>query len=160
MAGVNKVIIVGNVGRDPEVRYTQSGRAVASFSVATSERFQDKDGQPQERTEWHRVVAWGRLAEICGEYLRKGKQVYVEGRLQTRDWEDKDGHKRYTTEVIANVMQMLGRRGEDGGGAGSFGDEGPSRGGGSGGNGGGGGGGDPTAQAPASGGSGDDEIPF
>jgi single-strand DNA-binding protein len=147
MAGVNKVIIVGNVGRDPEVRYTQSGRAVASFSVATSERFQDKEGQPQERTEWHRVVAWGRLAEICGEYLRKGKQVYVEGRLQTRDWEDKDGHKRYTTEVIANVMQMLGRRGEDGG----MSDEGPSRGASS--------GGDPMSQVP-SGGSGEDEIPF
>jgi single-strand DNA-binding protein len=152
MAGVNKVIIVGNVGRDPEVRYTQSGRAVASFSVATSERFQDKDGQTQERTEWHRVVAWARLAEICGEYLRKGKQVYIEGRLQTRDWEDKDGHKRYTTEVIAQTMQMLGRRGEDGGG--SFADEGASRGGNA-------GGGDPTSQAPASGGgAGDDEIPF
>jgi len=150
MAGVNKVIIVGNVGRDPEVRYTQSGRAVASFSVATSERFQDKEGQPQERTEWHRVVAWGRLAEICGEYLRKGKQVYIEGRLQTRDWEDKDGHKRYTTEVIANVMQMLGRRGDDGG---SFSDDTSARSGSS-------AGADPTAQAPASGGGGDDEIPF
>jgi single-strand DNA-binding protein len=150
MAGVNKVIIVGNVGRDPEVRYTQTGKAVASFSVATSERFQDKEGQPQERTEWHRVVAWGRLAEICGEYLRKGKQVYVEGRLQTRDWEDKDGHKRYTTEVIANVMQMLGRRGEDGGGFG--GDDGGSRGAPS-------GGGDPMSQVP-SGGANDDEIPF
>jgi len=153
MAGVNKVIIVGNVGRDPEVRYTQSGKAVASFSVATSERFQDKDGQNQERTEWHRIVAWGRLAEICGEYLRKGKQIYVEGRLQTRDWEDKDGHKRYTTEVIANVMQMLGRRGDDGGG--SMSDEGSSRG---------SSGGDPLSQAPAGGGAGgaggDDEIPF
>ena len=146
MAGVNKVIIVGNVGRDPEVRYTQSGRAVASFSVATSERFQDKDGQTQERTEWHRVVAWARLAEICGEYLRKGKQVYIEGRLQTRDWEDKDGHKRYTTEIIANTMQMLGRRGDDGG---SLGDDTSSRG---------GGGADPTSQAPAPGG--EDEIPF
>ena len=154
MAGVNKVIIVGNVGRDPEVRYTQSGRAVASFSVATSERFQDKDGQTQERTEWHRVVAWARLAEICGEYLRKGKQVYIEGRLQTRDWEDKDGHKRYTTEIIANSMQMLGRRGEDGGSGGSFGDDSSTRGGG----GGGGGGADPSSQAPAGGG--DDEIPF
>jgi single-strand DNA-binding protein len=147
MAGVNKVIIVGNVGRDPEVRYTQSGRAVASFSVATSERFQDKEGQTQERTEWHRVVAWARLAEICGEYLRKGKQVYVEGRLQTRDWEDKDGHKRYTTEVIANVMQMLGRRGED---SGSFSEDTSTRG---------ASGADPTSQAPASS-AGDDEIPF
>jgi len=147
MAGVNKVIIVGNVGRDPEVRRTQNGDPVCSFSVATSERWKDKSGEPQEKTEWHRVVAWGRLAEICGEYLRKGKQVYVEGRLQTRDWEDKDGHKRYTTEVIANVMQMLGRRGEDGG---SFGDESPARG---------SSGGEPVSQAP-SGGAGDDEIPF
>ena len=148
MAGVNKVIIVGNVGRDPEVRYTQSGRAVASFSVATSERFQDKEGQTQERTEWHRVVAWARLAEICGEYLRKGKQVYIEGRLQTRDWEDKDGHKRYTTEIIANVMQMLGRRGEDGG---SPSDESSSRGSSS--------DADTSSQTPA-GSAGDDEIPF
>jgi len=146
MAGVNKVIIVGNVGRDPELRSTQGGQAVATFSVATSERFKDKEGQPQERTEWHRVVAWGRLAEICGEYLRKGKQVYVEGRLQTRDWEDKDGHKRYTTEVVANVMQMLGRRGEDGG---SYSDDTSARGAAS---------GDPAPQAPASGA--DDEIPF
>ena len=146
MAGVNKVIIVGNVGRDPELRSTQGGQAVATFSVATSERFKDKEGQPQERTEWHRVVAWGRLAEICGEYLRKGKQVYVEGRLQTRDWEDKDGHKRYTTEVVANVMQMLGRRGEDGG---SYSDDTSARGAAS---------GDPASQAPASGA--DDEIPF
>ncbi len=148
MAGVNKVIIVGNVGRDPELRSTQGGQAVATFSVATSERFKDKEGQPQERTEWHRVVAWGRLAEICGEYLRKGKQVYIEGRLQTRDWEDKDGHKRYTTEVVANVMQMLGRRGDDGG---SPYEESSSRS---------GIGGDPAAQAPAGGGGGDDEIPF
>jgi single-strand DNA-binding protein len=146
MAGVNKVIIVGNVGRDPEVRRTQNGDPVCTFSVATSERWKDKSGEQQEKTEWHRVVAWGRLAEICGEYLRKGKQVYVEGRLQTRDWEDKDGHKRYTTEVIANVMQMLGRRGEDGG---SFSEDAPSRG---------ASGGDPVSQAPS--GSGDDEIPF
>ena len=147
MAGVNKVIIVGNVGRDPEVRFTKAGTAVATFSVATSERFKDRDGQPQERTEWHRVVAWAQLADICGKYLRKGKQVYIEGRLQTRDWEDKDGHKRYTTEVIANVMQMLGRREDDGGG---YSDESFGRGGAA--------GGDPMAQAPASGG--DDEIPF
>jgi single-strand DNA-binding protein len=146
MAGVNKVIIVGNVGRDPEVRYTQSGRAVASFSVATSERFQDKDGQTQERTEWHRVVAWARLAEICGEYLRKGKQVYIEGRLQTRDWEDKDGHKRYTTEVVANEMQMLDRRGED---SGNYNEDSSARG---------SSGGDPVSQATSGGG--DDEIPF
>ena len=151
MAGVNKVIIVGNVGRDPEVRFTKAGTAVATFSVATSERFKDRDGQPQERTEWHRVVAWAQLADICGKYLRKGKQVYIEGRLQTRDWEDKDGHKRYTTEVVANVMQMLGRREDDGGGSS---DDSYSRGGSA-------GGGDPMAQAPASGGGpSDDEIPF
>lgn len=148
MAGVNKVIIVGNVGRDPEVRHTKSGEPVCSFSIATTERWKDKNGEQQEKTEWHRVVAWARLAEICGEYLRKGKQVYIEGRLQTRDWEDKDGHKRYTTEIIANTMQMLGRRGDDGG---SFGDDATSRGSGS-------MSGDPSAQAPAS--AGDDEIPF
>ena len=151
MAGVNKVIIVGNVGRDPEVRFTKAGTAVATFSVATSERFKDRDGQQQERTEWHRVVAWAQLADICGKYLRKGKQVYIEGRLQTRDWEDKDGHKRYTTEVIANQMQMLGRREDDGGGS-SYADD-SSRGS--------AGGGDPMSQAPAGGGGpGDDEIPF
>ena len=149
MAGVNKVIIVGNVGRDPEVRFTKAGTAVATFSVATSERFKDRDGQPQERTEWHRVVAWAQLADICGKYLRKGKQVYIEGRLQTRDWEDKDGHKRYTTEVVANVMQMLGRREDDGGGSS---DDSYSRGS--------SGGSDPMAQAPAGGGPSDDEIPF
>ena len=115
MASVNKVIIVGNVGRDPELRYTQSGQPVASFSIATNERFKDKDGNWKDRTEWHRIVAWARLAEICGEYLRKGSQVYVEGRIQTRDWEDKEGNKRQTTEIIALGMQMLGRRGEGGG---------------------------------------------
>lgn len=148
MAGVNKVIIVGNVGRDPEVRYIPSGRAVATFSVATSERYNDKSGQPQERTEWHRIVAWGRLAEDCGENLRKGMEVYVDGRLQTRSWEDKDGHKRYMTEVVAgSIGQMLGRRG-DGGGP-SLGDESSTHG---------AAGGEPSSQAPASGG--DDEIPF
>jgi len=150
MAGVNKVIIVGNVGRDPEVRFTKAGTAVARFCVGTAERFKDGDGQPQERTEWHRVVAWAQLADICGKYLRKGKQVYIEGRLQPRDWEDKDGHKRYTTEVVANVMQMLGRREDDGGGSS---DDSYSRGS--------GGGSDPMAQAPAAGGGpSDDEIPF
>src|SRR5258705_10952184 len=116
MASVNKVIIVGNVGRDPELRYTQSGQPVASFSIATNERFKDKEGNWKDRTEWHRIVAWARLAEICGEYLRKGSQVYVEGRIQTRDWEDKEGNKRQTTEIIALSMQMLGRRGGEGGG--------------------------------------------
>jgi single-strand DNA-binding protein len=115
MASVNKVILVGNVGRDPELRYTQGGQPVASFSVATNERFKDRDGNWKDRTEWHRIVAWARLAEICGEYLRKGSQVYIEGRIQTRDWEDKEGNKRQTTEVVALGMQMLGRRGGDAG---------------------------------------------
>jgi single-strand DNA-binding protein len=111
---VNKVILVGNLGRDPEIRYTPSGTAVANFSIATSERWKDKNsGEMQERTEWHRIVAWGRLGEICGEYLNKGKQVYIEGRLQTRSWE-KDGVTRYTTEVVAAEMKMLGGRGGDG----------------------------------------------
>ena len=108
MAGVNKVILVGRLGRDPEVRYTPSGTAVANFSIATSEQWTNKDGEKQERTEWHKIVAWKRLGEICGEYLHKGSQIYIEGRLQTRDWEDRDGNKRYTTEVIAQNMQMLG----------------------------------------------------
>ncbi len=109
MRGVNKVILIGNLGRDPEVRYTPSGVAVANFSIATSEEWKDKDsGQKQERTEWHRIVAWRRLGEICGEYLHKGSQVYIEGKLQTRSWEDRDGNKRYTTEVYAISMQMLG----------------------------------------------------
>ncbi len=109
MAGVNKVILVGNLGRDPEVRYTKSGQAVASFSLATSERWTGKDGNKEEKTEWHRIVAWGKLGEICGEYLSKGKQVYIEGRLQTREWDDKDGNKKQTTEIVANNMTMLGQ---------------------------------------------------
>ncbi|HLB59378.1 MAG TPA: single-stranded DNA-binding protein [Bdellovibrionota bacterium] len=112
MAGVNKVIVVGNLGTDPEVRFTPSGAAVANFSVATSENWKDKSGQKQERTEWHRIVVWGKLAELCGEYLSKGRQVYVEGRLQTRNWEDKEGSKRYTTEVIAQTVQFLGSPGD------------------------------------------------
>lgn len=108
MAGINKVILVGRLGKDPEVKYTQSGDAVANFTMATSEEWKDKDsGKKQERTEWHRVVAWRRLGEICGEYLKKGSQVYIEGRLQTREWDDKEGNKRYTTEIIAQTMQML-----------------------------------------------------
>jgi single-strand DNA-binding protein len=107
MAGVNKVIIIGRLGRDPEVRYTQDGRAIANFSVATSEEWKDKEkGEKKERTEWHRIVAFGRLGEICGEYLAKGRQVYIEGRLQTRSWE-KDNVTRYTTEIVASNMQML-----------------------------------------------------
>jgi len=108
MASVNKVILVGHLGADPEVRYTPSGRAVANFSLATTERFTNKEGEKEERTEWHRIVAWARLGEICGEYLTKGSQVYIEGRLQTRNWEDRDGNKRYTTEIVAQAMQMLG----------------------------------------------------
>ena len=109
MAGINKVILVGRLGKDPEVRYTPSGAAVANFTIATSEEWKDKDsGEKQERTEWHRVVAWRRLGEICGEYLHKGSQVYIEGRLQTKSWEDREGNKRYTTEVVAQTMQMLG----------------------------------------------------
>lgn len=108
---INKAILVGRLGRDPEIRYTPSGVAVANFTVATSEKWKDKNsGEMQERTEWHRVVAWRRLAEICGEYLNKGRQVYIEGRIQTREWEDNDGNKRYTTEIVANEMKMLGSR--------------------------------------------------
>jgi single-strand DNA-binding protein len=104
MAGVNKVILIGNLGRDPEVRYTPSGQAVANFTVATNEAWTDKAGQKQERTEWHRVVVWGKAAENCGEYLSKGRQVYVEGRLQTREWTNKEGAKQFTTEVVANPV--------------------------------------------------------
>jgi single-strand DNA-binding protein len=114
MASVNKVILVGNLGSDPEIRHTQSGQSVANFSLATNEQWTGKDGQRNERTEWHRIVAWGRLAEICEQYLSKGRQVYVEGRLQTRQWDDRDGNRRYTTEIVAQVMQMLGRPGDRG----------------------------------------------
>ncbi len=115
MAGVNKVIIVGNLGRDPEVRYTPDGTAVANFSVATSDQWTDKQtGEKKERTEWHRIVAWRRLGEICGEYLSKGRQVYVEGKLQTRSWEQ-DGVTRYTTEIIASDVQFIGGRGDSAG---------------------------------------------
>ena len=114
--GINKVILVGNLGRDPEVRYTANGGAVANITVATSEQWNDKQsGQKQERTEWHRVVLFGRLGEIAGEYLRKGSQVYLEGKLQTRKWQDQNGQDRYTTEIVANEMQMLGSRGGGGG---------------------------------------------
>jgi len=107
---VNKVIIIGNLGADPEVRATQSGDAVASFTVATTERWKDKEGQQQENTEWHRVIAWKRLAEICGEYLHKGSKVFVEGKLQTRKWQDQNGNDRYTTEIVAREMKMLSSR--------------------------------------------------
>ena len=109
MGSVNKVILIGNLGRDPEVRYTTSGTPVANFTMATTDRWTDPSGEKKERTEWHRIVVWAKQAEIVGEYLKKGKQVYVEGNLQTREWTDRDGNKRYTTEVRAQRVQMLGR---------------------------------------------------
>lgn len=110
MASVNKVILVGNLGRDPETRYTTSGDAVTNIRLATTDTWKDKSGEKQERTEWHNIVFYGRQAEIAGEYLKKGRQIYVEGRLQTRKWQDKEGQDRYTTEIIADRMQMLGSR--------------------------------------------------
>ena len=118
MAGksVNKVILIGNLGKDPEVKFTPSGTPVAKITLATNERYKDKDGQWQDRTEWHNVVLWQRLAEIAGEYLKKGGKVYIEGRLQTRSWDDKQtNQKRYMTEVVANDLVLLGGRGEGGG---------------------------------------------
>jgi len=114
MASVNKVILVGNLGKDPEVRHTPSGKVVASFSLATTERW-GKGDEKKEETEWHRIKAWGRLGEICGEYLHKGSPVYIEGRLRTHSWEDKEGGKRYTTEIVALTMQMLGSASKGGG---------------------------------------------
>ncbi len=112
MAGVNKVIIVGRLGKDPEVRTIGNGGTVAQLAVATSENWVDKEGQKQERTEWHRIVAWGKLADICGKHLSKGRQVYVEGRLQTRSWDDQQGVKKYSTEIVASTVQFLGAPGE------------------------------------------------
>ncbi|MGI9203211.1 MAG: single-stranded DNA-binding protein [Woeseiaceae bacterium] len=144
--GVNKVIIVGNLGNDPDTKYMPSGSAVTNLSVATNESWKDKQtGEQKDRTEWHRVAMFGRLAEIAAEYLRKGSQVYIEGKLRTRKWQDQQGNDKYTTEIIADEMQMLG--GRSGGGA-------PAMGGGSGG---------PPPSAPPQGGSGsdfDDDIPF
>ena len=114
-SGVNKVILIGNLGRHHEVRYTPGGQAVANFTVATNENWTDKQGQKQERTEWHKIVVWGKLAELCGEYLSKGRQAYIEGRLQTREWTNKEGAKQYTTEVVANQVVFLS--GGDRGGA-------------------------------------------
>jgi single-strand DNA-binding protein len=108
MAGINKVILIGNLGKDPELRHTPQGQAVCNFSIATSESWTDKSGQKQERTEWHRIVVWGKLGELCAKYLSKGRQAFIEGKLQTRAWDDKDGQKRYTTEVIATSVQFLG----------------------------------------------------
>jgi single-strand DNA-binding protein len=117
---VNKVILIGNLGRDPETRYTADGAAITNITLATSRRYKDSSGQQQEETEWHRVAFFGRLAEIAGEYLKKGRPVYVEGRLRTRKWQDKEGQDRYTTEIVAENMQMLGSREGAGGGAPDF----------------------------------------
>jgi single-strand DNA-binding protein len=166
--GVNKVILIGNLGADPEVRFTPGGQAVANFRIATSESWQDKNGQKQERTEWHRIVVWGKLAELCGEYLKKGRQCYIEGRLQTREWTDKENKKNYTTEVVANTVQFLGSRdgASAGGGEGGGYSRGPRSGGASGG---GGRGGDDFGPPPpgmddhnqgGGNGGGDDDIPF
>jgi single-strand DNA-binding protein len=127
---LNKVMLIGNLGKDPEVRYTQSGTAVATFNVATTETWKDKDGQRQEETEWHRVVAWSKLAETCGEYLHKGSRVYIEGKLQTRKWQDQAGIDKFTTEIIAREMKMLSPRaggavGPDEGGDGGYGSQEP-----------------------------------
>ncbi len=113
MSGVNKVIIVGRLGADPEVKTISAGSTVTRLNVATSEAWTGKDGQKQERTEWHRVTVWGKLAEICGKHLSKGRQVYVEGRLQTRSWEDAQGQKKYATEIVANTVQFLGSNGQE-----------------------------------------------
>ncbi|MDM7859152.1 single-stranded DNA-binding protein [Alteromonas sp. ASW11-36] len=118
--GVNKVILVGNLGNDPEIRYMPNGNAVANLSIATSESWKDQQGNMQERTEWHRVTMYRRLAEVAGEYLKKGSQVYLEGKLQTRKWQDQQGQDRYTTEIIADQMQMLGGRGEGAGQGGGY----------------------------------------
>jgi len=140
---LNKVQLIGNLGRDPEVRYTPSGVAVATFTVATNESWKDQDGNTQERTEWHNIVAWRKLAEICGEWLKKGKKVYIEGRLQTRSYDDKNtGTKRYMTEIVADNLIMLDSRGGAGGGESQ---PGPS----------------PASQEPTSPGtSKDDDLPF
>ena len=118
MASVNKVILIGNLGRDPEIRYMPSGDAVANLRIATTDKFKDRNGEQQEVTEWHSVAFFGKQAEICGQYLKKGSQVYVEGSLRTRKWQDKDGNDRYTTEIRGDRMQMLGGRGGGGGGGG------------------------------------------
>ncbi len=151
---VNKVILVGNLGRDPELRSTPSGQPVASFSLATTRRWRDKSGQRQEQTEWHNIVVWGKQAEIAGQYLTKGKQIFLEGRLQTRSWDDKQsGEKKYRTEIVCDNFQMLGTKG---GGGGDM-DHGHTAGGGSG-----SGGGPSYDDGPSYGGGGgeDDDIPF
>ena len=147
--GVNKVILVGNLGKDPEVRYMPNGNAVANITLATSESWKDKQtGEPQEKTEWHRIVLFRRLGEIAGEYLKKGSQVYIEGKLQTRKWQDNAGNDRYTTEIVADEMQMLGGRG--GGSAGFSAGSAPSQSASA----------PAPAAAPAAAGDFDDDIPF
>ena len=116
--GVNKVILIGHLGADPDMRYTPSGAGVCEFRLATTESWKDKNGQRQERTEWHRIVVWGKMAEICAKYLTKGRQCFVEGRIQTRSWDDKEGQKRYMTEIVANEVQFLGGGAREGGGGG------------------------------------------
>ena len=127
MASVNKVILIGNLGRDPETRYTTGGDAITNLNIATSEQWKDKSGEKQERTEWHRVVLFGRQAEIAGEYLKKGRSVYIEGRLQTRKYTDKDGVEKYSTEIVGDRMQLLGSREGAGAADGDFGGESGSR---------------------------------
>lgn len=114
MASLNKVMLIGNLGKDPEVRYTTSGQGVASFSIATTEKYKNKSGDWEEKTEWHNIVLWGKLAEIAKDYLSKGKTVFIEGRLQTRKWQDKDGRDRYNTEIVGDRMQMLSPKGDGG----------------------------------------------
>ncbi|TLU87696.1 MAG: single-stranded DNA-binding protein [Chlorobium sp.] len=119
--GLNKVMLIGHLGNDPELRTTSSGQSVANFTLATNENFKDSNGNLQERTEWHRIITWGKLAEICNQYLKKGRQVYIEGRLQTRSWDDaKSGEKKYTTEIVCSDMQMLGGQRDQGSGQGSY----------------------------------------
>jgi single-strand DNA-binding protein len=115
MASVNKAILIGNLGRDPEIRYTPSGQAVASFTIATSEKWRDKDGQMQERTDWHNIVCWGRQAELANQYLKKGRPVYIEGRIQNRSYDDKEGNKKYISEVVVQRLQFLGGKPDDAG---------------------------------------------
>ena len=154
MAGVNKVILIGNLGKDPEVRSTTSGQRVANFSLATSRSGKGQDGQRQEKTEWHSIVVWGKLVDICEKYLQKGKQVYIEGRIETRSWQDKEGQTKYKTEVICEQMTMLGRAGtggERGGGDDGYGGSDSPRGGGA-----------PRDEnyEPAPAGGSDDDLPF
>lgn len=155
MASLNKVFLIGNLGADPEVRFTANNTAVANFRIATTEVWNDKSGERQERTEWHRIVVWGKQAEHCGEYLKKGRSVHCEGRIQTREWEDREGQKRYTTEIVADRVTFLGSRGDGEGGGGNYGGGGGRRGGGGGFSGGGGntGGNEPPALD-------DSDIPF